>query len=106
MIHTLPKPVRGNTHAQIVKREDHPSSGVVLTYRFGAMVDGTFAPDQLIAKVRRHLDVRVSDRVRGRAAGRGAPTTNGEQEYRMADLLAVMDNEGLWDPTVTTGGAG
>lgn len=101
MIYPLLDLLRGNTHVRITMVRRAPNSGVVVHYQPGTVdtLTGDFIPDRLIPEVRRSLTKPEADAVRERAAAAGAPVTAGEQEYRMADLLAHLDAEG-WEPGV------
>lgn len=97
MIHALPAPMKECTHVQVTGRRDHPSSGMVLHYRFGTLdADGAFRPDPMLKEVQRTLNVDRANQVRERAKGRGRPITDGEQEYMWTDLLDHMDTNDLW----------
>lgn len=96
MIHLLPDPIESYTHVQVVKWTDHPGSGIVLRYRFGSLdAEGEFVSSRFGVQ-ERAIVKPVADQMRQRAADAGAPVTAGVQEYRAADVLAVMDADGLW----------
>ncbi len=97
LTHQLPSPIRGATHAQLTARRETPGSGIVLHYVFGSMDGGTFVRDSMLSEVGRFLTVHQAAQVREYAAANGAPITGGSQEYRWADLLAVMDAEEWWE---------
>lgn len=99
MIHALPAPVRDSTHVRVISFTEHlPSSGYVIRFRLGSLDgDGAFQADPLIPEVRRQIDKPMADRVRANAAEAGAPLIEGVQEWRHADVRAVLDAEG-WAP--------
>lgn len=98
MIYQLPAPLRGNTHIRITMVRRAPGSGMVVHFQPGSLdAEGVFVPDKLIGEVRRSVPKVGVDALKAVAAMAGAPVTAGEQEFRMADLLAHLDGVG-WEP--------
>lgn len=94
MIHLLPAPIRGNTHARVCRIHDAPGAVTEVRYQLGALDGETWTPDPLIPLVIRRVSGAERVQMLEYTATQGAPLTDGEREYRNADLLYWLDTHG------------